>query len=302
MEVFAKSNKIRVVMDSQLMTGVQVCEEYYNLRFNHNLVPLTGMGRPIEMGRLMHHMMEAFYLGRKDHKSRQDCIQAGMAAAELYIKGCADCVTETCKVHIKDAFCGLESITLEQAQEVINTFLQYQERWKNDSWATIAVEHVLGKVIYEDDDISLLWKAKIDWLADNNEGIYSVDHKTMSRREETLTLNNQFIGQCVLTDQTRMFINKIGFQTSLKPEEKFERPAINYTRDRMAEWVMEAASYAYDLAMLHETGRYRHKFTSCSRKYGDCLYRKVCEGQPNDRERLIRDQFRTAKKWDVVND
>lgn len=297
-------SKKRVILDATTLTAFQVCEEYLNLRHNHNLIPLSGPGRGIELGSMMHEMLRVYYGLSKEGKNRDERIGNAIATGQVFITGCEICLDDKqkCTIHTDHAFKGLVSATIEEAHENIQNFRDYTERWKNDSWTTINVEHVKGKVIYEDDELSLLWKAKIDWEVDNLEGIFSVDHKTASRREETISLNNQFIGQAIVTEQTKVFINKIGTQKSLKPEEKFERVALNYTKERIAEWINECASYAYDFIAMQESEIFRHKLTSCDRKYGKCIFRKVCEGQPTDRERLILEQFKVADKiWDVVN-
>jgi len=286
-------------MDSQILTAVQLCEEFLNLKHNHNLVPLSGPGKAIEKGLMLHEMLQPYYLAKKVGKKRDDAAQAALLAGQVFMTGCEFCIAGKCDFHKERPVLGLRNCEPDEGHEVINTFLQYHEFWKNDSWTTIDVEKVKGKVIYEDEEISLLWKAKIDWLVDNEEGIFSTDHKTMGRREEKLSLNNQFIGQCVVTDQTKMFENIIGFQKSLKPEEKFLRVPYNFSKERIAEWIIETAGYAYDLVNVQERGVFRHKFISCRRRYGDCIFRKVCEGEPSDRERLLQSQFMVGKPWDI---
>ena len=92
-------------------------------------------------------------------------------------------------------------------------------------------------------------------------------------------------------------------QKTLKPEEKFERIALSYSDRRKAEWINEVASYAYDLIEAQKNARYRHRFTSCQRAYGPCIFRRVCEGEPNDRARLLAKEFKVAERpWDVNNE
>lgn len=295
--------RVRVVLDATTYNAFRLCEEFLNLRHNHSLVPLGGMGPNIEKGLMMHHMLETFYKAKKVGDNRDVRVQKAMQTGQLFITGCENCIALNCREHKDNPYRGLQNVNIDEAHNVQKTFLQYEEHWKNDSWTTLETEHVKGAVIYEDEGISVLWKAKIDWLIDNDEGIFSVDHKTTSRREEISSLDNQFIGQCVVTKQIKMYRNIIGYQTSLKPSEKFGREPVIYTKQRIAEWIMEVASYSYDLAALQESGRYRHNFTACKRKYGDCIFRKVCEGNPNDRQRLIEEQFKVAeKKWDISND
>lgn len=304
MDVITPKNRTRVVLDATTLNAYLVCEEFLNLRHNHNLVPLSGPGDNLEKGLMMHHILETYYLAKREHLNRETANQLAMATGMLYTTGCEQCIKNECLIHKNNPYKGLQSIKIDDAHYVIHTFQQYEEFWKNDSWRTLDVEYVVGAVIYEDDEISLLWKAKCDWLVETDEAFgVSVDHKTASRREDVNSLDNQFIGQCVVTKQTKMFRNVIGFQSSLKPNEKFTREAVNYTKDRMAEWILEMASYAYDIVALQESGRYRHKFTSCKRKYGDCIFRRICEGNPSDRQRLIEAQFRIADRvWDISND
>ncbi len=304
----------RVILDATTLTKLQICDEYFNLSTNLNLIPLSGKGKGLELGSMMHEMLATFYRLQRDGKSYDERTSSAVITGQTFITGCEICIAHVsslkeqvilpkCTVHTDHPFTGLETASIEEAHDCILNFHQYCERWKNDSWTTINVEHVKGKVIYEDDELSLLWKAKIDWEVDNLEGFFSVDHKTMSRREDTLSLNNQFIGQSIVTEQTKVFINKIGTQKSLKPEEKFERVAINYTKERIAEWINECAQWAYELIALQESGVFKHRFTSCDRKYGHCLFKKVCSGQPTDRERLIMEQFKVNDKvWDVTNE
>lgn len=302
MDLIIPKKQTRVILDSQILTTLQLCEVMVDFRFNLNLVPKSGPGKSIEKGSMMHHMLEAYYRAQRDGKKKIDAIADAITMGQLFKQGCPDCIKKQCKIHKRNEIIGLQSIDLDEAHEVMDTFQEYIQFWKNDSWTTVDVETVMGEVIYEDDEISLMWKAKVDWLVDNLEGIFSVDHKTASRKEEVISLDNQFIGQAVVTKQTKMFRNVIGFQTSLKPPDKYIREAVNFSKERITEWILETASYAYDLIHLHESKRYRHRFTSCRRRYGDCIYRKVCEGQPDDRQRLIDEQFKEAENWDINND
>lgn len=304
MDVMAVSNKIRIVMDATTFTAFQSCEEFFNLKHNHNLVPITGMGKPIEKGSMMHHMLETFYKAKAEGDNRSARIQKVMQTAQLFIMGCELCMKNECKEHKDNPYKGITAIDHEEAHSVVDTFTQYEEFWKNDSWTTLAVEYVGGAVIYEDDDLSLLWKAKMDWIVDTDvEFGIPVDHKTASRRDDVSSLDNQFIGQTIIQKSNKMYRNVVGWQTSLKPQEKFTREAVNYSKSRQSEWILEAASYAYDLAAAIDAKRYRHRFTSCRKRFGDCIFRKICEGEPTDRARLIMEQFRVNDRvWDISND
>jgi len=293
---------IRVVMDSQLRSALEKCPEYMNLRFNHNLVPLKGNNQGLEKGTMMHRMLENYYIARRDAKPLGEQISIALETGNLYIKGCSLCVAKICQVH-KDPYLGLESITIEDAQWVLETMVQYHERWKNDFWTPVEIEYVKGEVIYEDDNISLMWKAKIDTLMDTMEAVVSMDHKTESRAFPIIDLNNQFMGQAILTNQNKMVVNRIGFQTTSKPEEKFKREVKSYSDARKAEWIAESARYAYEYIDIVKNESYYHRWHSCKGTFGPCIFHNVCSGEPNDRARLLMENFKPADRiWDINNE
>jgi hypothetical protein len=148
-----------------------------------------------------------------------------------------------------------------------------------------------------------MWKAKLDTLMDTHEGIYSVDHKTMKTRRETLSLNNQFMGQCLLTERRAMWINKVGLQTSLKPEEKFTRTYMSYSSDRLLEWQSEILPYwGYKLLEYNEGDYYPPNYTHCENKFGKCVYVDVCESDRGMREEVFRVNFIKGPVWDIRNE
>jgi hypothetical protein len=121
----------------------------------------------------------------------------------------------------------------------------------------------------------------------------------MSQRRDTLALNNQFIGQCILAGTRLMFVNKIGFQKTLKPNEKFTRVAVNYTLDNLNEWQSVILPYyAKFFAMYAESEYWPPNFTHCENKYGFCAFKEVCSSDRGMREEVIGQNFVVGKPWD----
>lgn len=314
---FGKKN---VILDSQILTSLMGCPRLADFRFNHNLISLDGKSNSLECGSIVHVFMEYFYGGIINGLKREQAVQQGFAMAETFIKGCPHCTDfipseEFSKPpcgHKVNEFPGVKNTPRDSEREpftrtgwqwVLDTCDQYQRFYINDHWVPLEVETVHGVVLYEDDEIRILWKAKLDAMFDMNQGIHAVDHKTMKQTRNTISLNNQFIGQCLVTKTCRIFLNKVGFQITLKPEEKFLRPPVNYSLPRLIEWQTETLPYYAKLLLMYaETGHFPPNYEKCESRYGNCAFIKVCEGDPLDRERIIKELFVVGPEWNPSND
>ncbi len=279
--------KHNVVMDSQILSGLMACPQSADFNFNQDLQPNGGKSVSLEMGSIVHQFLEYKFKAQMDGIKKAEAIGFGMAAAIKYSKD---------KTEVSNS-------TEEDIGLALNTCIEYENYYKVDNWRTLGVETVKGKQIYEDDKIRVIWKAKFDWIVDTGQlSPVGVDHKTAKQRRDVTNLNNQFTGQTILTGQRLMFLNKIGFQKSLKPEEKFQRVAVNYTAARLDEWQNVIVPwYAYRLVEYAEKGFWPRNYTHCESKYGFCKYKPICESNPNMRDEVIRVEFHKGKKWDIGN-
>jgi hypothetical protein len=279
--------------------------------------------------------MEVYYGAVIQGFSKSQAHGMGMVAAELYARGCPYCkdfeplceikTGETKDTHTHNINCqlkpkcghkvneyeGVRNTPYEPEKQyqigwkwVLETCEQYYEFYKNDYWVPLEVEVVKGRILYEDDEITILWKAKMDLVTDTNQAILPCDHKTMKQRRDSMSLNNQFMGQCIIQGTPRMIINKIGFQTTLKPEEKFLRATMSYSAARLLEWQGTILPYwAYKLLDYQENDYWPPNFDHCENKYGNCPFAEdVCSGDPNEREREIRLNFIVGPDWNPTNE
>lgn len=312
--MFGKKN---VILDATVLSTLMNCARLADLRFNHNLLSINGKSNSLECGSVVHKFMEVMYGCQINGMKREQAVQHGFAAAEMYIHGCKFCTNfeptpellkPECGHKVND-FPGVKNTPRESEgykigwQWVLETCDQYQQHYKSDHWVPLEVEVVKGEILYEDDEVRVLWKAKLDLVSDTNQGIYPIDHKTMKQRRNTTSLNNQFIGQCLLQKTRGMFVNKIGFQTSLKPEEKFQRAMVNYTPARFIEWQSEILPYyAKALLMYAEMGYFPPNFTHCEGKFGNCAFIDVCQADPGMREEEIKLHFFVGPEWNPTNE
>lgn len=278
--------KKNVVLDSQILSTLMRCARLTDLRYNHHLVSLSGKSVSIEMGSIVHTFLEVYYKTIINGQFRSKAEELADEHARAYAK--SDKVKNT---------------TLEEREWAVDSCHQYLERWKRDTWMPLEVEKVKGKILYEDDEVRILYKVKYDLIVDTPQGIYPVDHKSMKQRRDTLSLNNQFIGQCIVQGTSRMFVDKVGFQKSLKPEEKFTRDPIPYSADRLKEWQYEILPYYVKLMIEYsESGYFPPNFSGCETKFGFCDFRKVCEAERNLREDVLKELFVVGEPWDVTSE
>lgn len=279
-------SQTKVILDATTLTTLMSCARLTDFRFNRDLQSANGKGKALEMGQIVHTYLEYKYRNQINGFDRKNSHQYGMTAAQIYSR--SEEVRNTSD----------EDINL-----ALDTCEQYNTHYANDTWVPVEVEVVKDKLVYEDDEIAILWKAKLDWIVDVPQvGIVPTDHKTMSQRRDTVSLNNQFMGQCIVSSTRTMFVNKIGFQKSLKPNEKFSRTPVTYSFDRLMEWQGTILPYwAKQLVAYNEMNFWPPNFTHCESKFGYCQFKGVCEADTNIRETYLQHDFKVGTKWDPTS-
>jgi hypothetical protein len=336
-----QGGKTNIIMDATVLSTLMTCPRKADFNFNHHLQPLGGKSNSMECGSIVHKFLEIYYKSIIAGVSKNEAKGFGFAAAEMYITGCIYCTDfkpyqckecgglgiikpgERCAVcngqgiitkpecgHPPNEYPGVHNTPKDSEtnktgwQHVLDTCDQYLEFWKNDHWVPLEVEVVKGFTIYEDDDIRIMWKAKLDWVGDTDQGIYPMDHKTMKQRRKTNSMNVQFMGQCLTMGTRNVFINKIGFQTTLKPEEKFIRDTMSYSAARLLEFQSETVPYwGKMMLMFAESEHFPPNFSNCEGKYGNCpFYEHVCSWDPSMREENLKQHFVVGPEWNPTND
>ena len=307
------STKKSVIMDATVLSSLMSCARYHDIRFNHRLVAAKGKSNSMEVGSLIHKVLEVYYKHRTNGFKRETAIGQSMIAGQMYIIGCPHCSdvnneNPSCK-HEQGEYPGLSN-TPEASEKytvgwkfALDTCEQYFEFYKNDAFIPLNVEYVDGKVLYEDEEIEVLWKAKFDLVVDTNQiGIVSMDHKTFKQRRDKTTLSNQFTGQCLLLNSRNVIVNKIGLQTTLPIKDRLTREVISYSADRLLEWQSEILPYyAYKYIQFSESGYWPPDYTHCDTMFGPCPYKSVCESDRNMREEVLRNEFVLVPVWDPTN-
>jgi len=290
------------------------CNRYYDLRFNHRMLSTRGKSNSLEVGTLIHKVLEVYYKHMIKGFERKTAIGQAMAAGQLYVTGCPYCADgmttdPSCK-HEAGEYPGV--VNTAEANEgfkvgwkfALDTCEQYFEFYKNDAFIPLACEQVKGEVLYEDDEIRVLWKAKFDLIVDTNQiGIVSVDHKSFKQKRDKSSLSSQFTGQCLLLKSRNVIKNNIGLQTSYKNiADRLSREVVSYSSDRLMEWQEEILPYyAYKYIQFSESGYWPPNFTHCDTMFGPCIFKQVCESNRNMREEVLRNDYIVGPVWDPTN-
>lgn len=309
--------KKNIVIDATILSALMTCSRFADLNFNHRFQPISGKSNSLECGSIIHKGLEVYYKAVISGIKKGEAAAYGFAAMQLYIAGCKHCTgfiptTEIPKPicnHPPDEYPGVKNTPQEPEkswqigwQWVLTTYEQYLDFYRNDFWVPLEIEVVKSKQLYEDDEIRILWKAKLDWVVDTNEAILPCDHKTMKANRDSIKLNNQFKGQCHVMETRRMVINKIGFQKTLEPKEKFIREMMNYSSDQLLEWQSVTLPYwCKMLLMWQETGLWPANYSNCESKFGRCKYYEVCAADRNMREGLLQKDFMIGPEWNPSN-
>ena len=288
--------KKNVIMDATVLTALMNCSRYLDFRFNSNYIPISGKGNPLDAGILVHLILEKYNQALIAGNSRVNAICIGMAAGQkFYTENSTNIPID----NVKDDRGKLKEVGYNY---IVSTMESYFERWKNNNWTPVEAERVRGLIVYEDDEIRVFYKAKIDLIADTYDlGLAVIDYKTMKQKRDALSLNNQFRGQCLVTKTRTVFIDKIGWQQTLEPEEKFVRQPISYSAEILAEQIELIGYYAKILIQLREQNYYPPNFTNCD-KWNGCIFRHVCEANPSDRQRVLNEHFVIGETWDPGNE
>ena len=220
-------------MDATLLSSLMSCARFHDIRYNYRLVSMKGRSNSLEVGSLIHKVLEVYYKHRIKDFNRATATGQALAAGQLYVTGCQCCASVQeyvkdsqgrnipldCK-HEPQEYPGLEN-TQEKSEGwnvgwrfALETCEQYFEHYKNDSFIPLTCEDVRREILYEDDEIRVGWKAKMDLVIDTHEiGIVSMDHKTFKQRRDKSSLSNQFSGHCCLLQSRSVIVNKIGLQS-----------------------------------------------------------------------------------------
>jgi len=272
------------------LNRIQMCPRKYYYEDILRLAPLHK-AEALEKGDLMHQILECYYgdiITNIKSESSYTPLQMIDRGIEVGRRASVDM-----------------DIPPQVSMEVEKQFRDYVLHYTNEPWEPLGVEQKFSKVLYSREDdgdyegLTILSEGKIDLIARHRQmnKVFVWDHKTGARRDTPSGLSNQFFNYAWATGHNNVIINKIGFQKTLKPAERFQRFIKSYPQACIDEWVNDQIFWCNQIDMFVKAGHFPTNFTSCD-KYGGCIFAEACEAHPEARIQHLKAKF-MVRKFDL---
>lgn len=270
-------------MDMSQYDTFRLCEARYNYRYNMNK-HLPTKAHQLDRGTLVHVGCELYYEGLKNRQHYDDIVTNAISA-------------------VRRAGAIESDLEVEDINRVCEVLEEHFDYWRvaDQNLRIKAVEQPFIYVIYEDDDVRMHMSGKIDLLYDDDKYTnMPMDHKSYDRAFEILRMNNQFRNYCTAVGSNYLVVNRIGFQKTLKPEEKFKRVPLSYDDLYLQQWKDNVIRGMFTYLRCAAENSWPMNETSCDKYHRKCEYYDVCDssGQPAKEYKLLANYI-TAEPWDV---
>lgn len=272
-------------VDSQIITSMAHCPFRAENTFVRRLIRKDGPSKAILMGTAVHLGLQAYYAGQKSGMSYDERVDVGIDKASEFLEN--------------------NSLDQETKQTVLNTLADYFKYRRHEKMIVLEVESPFSVVIYEGEDlmgnpIKILYEGKIDLICDENNERVVIDHKTTSVNFEPIDLKVQFLGYHWATG-LKVIVNRIGFQKTLRPEDKFKRFPMKFEPAVVEAFTKFVVQKSLEWALYLEANTFPQNFASCQTTYGPCTYINICR-YPTLREETERFEFEQGPEWDVFSE
>lgn len=282
-----QDKKKRVFSVSPSSLDTMACEYKYNLSHLQRLVPLQ-MEEALDFGGLVHYMLHPFYFAKIKPEYVKPHHLAHSFAPMLNLK--FNDVVQAC-VEIGRQKSFTTDLDPEDRNKAIELFLAYVNRSLNDPWHTIEVEQPFSKIMYEDNDLIILFEGKVDLIVDiMNEGARVVDNKTGARDRHIPETNNQIIGTCWAFGINTFIINKL---LTVK-DNPFRRETYYAIPEQKDEWLRDTIHNVKRIIHYIDMDYFPMQRSQCG-SFGSCRYLRACKAPPSARYNMLNGLFRKSR-------
>lgn len=273
---------VNIILDATMLDTFQSCPAKFNYRFKHNKVTLVK-AKPLDRGTLVHNGLEIYFKHlQKDNNwgAAVDALREAMLAT-----------SHESDLSIEDIHRSIEVVT-ESCQVQKNRDLRFE---------ILAVESSFSYLLHEDEMIRVIMMGKIDLLVNFMDyQNLPIDHKTYERDFPLRRRTNQFCNYANAVASNYLFVNRIGFQTSIKPEVKHKFVPLSYDPVFLDQWKSNVVKWCYQYLECEATGEFPMNDTSCDKYNRLCEYNEICDTSGEEvKVWKLNVNFNTAEPWDV---
>jgi hypothetical protein len=273
-----------IVVDSQLLSSIQRCPARTNFYFEKDFRTIE---KPLSLvrGTLIHYFFSKYYGARKESDNKLDWESCAQSAWTLTRP-------ESVKLELPDI----------EINNVFRSLEQYVEFRKHEPMEVKFVEEPFAFELYKDDTLRIVYVGVIDLIASlmgSEDKLF--DHKSQTRRSEYILLDDQFEGYCTATQSNNLWVNVIGLQTSLKPDEKFRRVCLSYPQDLLNRWKTHVIYWVKQYLIYSKNDEWPENHQGCF-KFQLCeFYEVCCSATPESKAWKLQNQFLVGDKWDPTS-
>jgi PD-(D/E)XK nuclease superfamily len=276
--------KLNIAIDASQLDMFILCAERYNIRYRQNRVtPVKA--HQLDRGSVVHVGCEIYYRALKDGSNYQDAVTAALSK-------------------VREAAVVSSDLEPEETNRVVEVMEEYFDYWRvaDQNFRIDAVEQPFIYLLYEDDEMTINLAGKIDMIvSDDKYSKVPYDHKSYDRRGEVLRMTNQFQNYAVVTNSNYLFVNRIGFQSSVPPHDKFMRVPLSYDPYYLEQWrqnTIKIIKHQY-LEFLVENV-WPMNYTSCDKYNRRCEYYEVCDSSGMEAKLYkLERNYVVTDAWDV---
>ncbi len=278
-------SKINIVLDASKYDMFRLCEARYNYSYNLNIRTAGSKAHQLDRGTLCHVGNEVYYEILKQGGRYEDGVGAALSK-------------------IKEAGVILTDLESDEIIEVVNVMEEYYDYWRtaDQCFEIVEVEKPFMYLLHEDESIRIYMSGKIDLVvSDNKYKNLPYDHKSQDKFYEINRMSNQFKNYCVALESEQLIVNRIGFQKTFKPEQKFKRVPVSYDKIMLQEWKDNVVKVVMHYVDCVADNSWPLNETSCDKYHRQCEYLPICDssGLPAKNWKISTDYI-TVPEWDVT--
>jgi hypothetical protein len=275
-------------VDSQKLSTFMECNCKFDYVFNKNLKSIEGPSKGMLRGSAVHIALLAYW---------KEIIASGdyQVATKSAIKSAKGFLDKELKFNSDDKL------------EVLQTILDFLKHIQTSVFVPVEVEKYFKQRVYEDPETKLRIRldGRIDLIAKSSSiPLLPIDAKTESERRFYSQMSNQFKIYCIVCKTNLLGVQRIGFQTTVKPEDKFKLEILPFDQDVLEEFRTITLPYwIRQMILADQTKQYPMNTTSCINggfycQFSDRYNGGICNVSRSVREQKLQRYFVVGEPWD----